>query len=252
MKISHIKKVSGAKYKIILVNGEEITTYEDTILGHNLLFKKEIDEELQVQIQKENLYYEVYHKTLKYIMTKLRSKKEILLYLEKYPLEESDKENIINKLNELGFLNDEKYARAFTNDKLNLSNYGPDKIKNELEQNAIDEHVIEKVICEIDPNLILEKLRKLMQKKIKGNQKYSEYYLKQKLITEFINLGYGRDQIIEVFEELYTKNDAIIEKEYQKLYKKLSKKYQGNDLAFHLKQKLFQKGFTKEEIERVV
>lgn len=252
MKISHIKKVSGAKYKIILVNGEEITTFEDTILAHHLLFKKEIDEILKVQIQKENLYYEVYHKTLKYIMRKLRSKKEILLYLEKYPLKESDKECMINKFDEMGLLNDEKYARAFMNDKLNLSNYGPNKVKIELEQNAIDKHVIEKVIYEIDPNLILEKLRKLMQKKIKSNQKYSESYLKQKLTTEFINLGYDRDQIIEIFEELYIKNDVVIEKEYQKLYTKLSKKYQGNNLTFHLKQKLFQKGFTKEEIDHVL
>lgn len=252
MKISHIKKMSGAKYKIILMNGEELVAYEDSILKYNLLYKKEIDAELQLLIQKENLYYEVYHKVVKYIMTKLRSKKEIDVCLEKYPLEEKEKENILEKLKQIGLINDEKYAKAFAMDKLHLGNYGPNKIRSELEQNQIDSVIIEDVMASIDETVVLEKLKKLLSKKIKQNRKYSEYYLKQKMVTEFVNLGFSREQIISLFDELFQKNDAVIEQEYRKLKMKLEKKYQKEQLNYQIRQKLYQKGFMKEEIEEVI
>ena len=252
MKISHIKKMSGAKYKITLINGEELLAYEDSILKYNLLYKKELDDELCLQIQKEGLYYEVYHKVVKYIMTKLRNKKEIYTYLEKYPLEEKDKDTMIEKLAEIGLINDEKYAKAFAMDKLHLGNYGPNKIRAELEQNQIDSNIIEEVMASLDEAVVNEKLKKLLSKKIKQNRKYSEYYLKQKMVTEFVNLGFSREQIITLFDELFEKNDAVIEQEYRKLKMKLEKKYQADELNYQMRQKLYQKGFTKEEIEGVI
>lgn len=249
MKISHIKKMNGPKYKIVLINGDSFIIYEDTILKHNILFKKELDDLLIEQIKKESFYYEVYHKVLKYIMIKLRSKKEIRVYLEKYPLDEQDKNQIIEKLEEIGLLNEEKYARAFAVDKLNLGNYGPDKIRSELEQNEIDFNIIEEVLSSLDEEVVYRKLVKLVTKKVKSNHKYSEYYLKQKIITELVNLGFNREQIISVFDEIYKKNDEVIKREYEKLYTKLSKKYEGINLNYQIKQRLYQKGFTKEEID---
>ena len=46
MKIEKIKKLSNGKYKIELDNKEKITTYDEVILEENILYKKEIDNEL--------------------------------------------------------------------------------------------------------------------------------------------------------------------------------------------------------------
>ena len=44
------------------------------------------------------------------------------------------------------------------------------------------------------------------------------------------------------------KDDSdIAKKEYEKLYKKLSSKYEGAELEFKIKQKLYQKGLTYEK-----
>ena len=82
MKIKKIAK-QNTKYKIVLENDEELTIYDDVIIKTNLLYKKEISEELKEQLIKENEYYDVYNKVLKYIKQKLRSKNEIIKYMKK-------------------------------------------------------------------------------------------------------------------------------------------------------------------------
>ena len=44
----------------------------------------------------------------------------------------------------------------------------------------------------------------------------------------------------------FPSDDDIAKKEYDKLYKKLSRKYSGSELELKIKQKLFQKGLRYE------
>jgi len=50
---------------------------------------------------------------------------------------------------------------------------------------------------------------------------------------------------------LYSENTSIIEREAEKIKKKLSKKYEGKELEYQLITKLYQKGFLKEEIDKI-
>jgi regulatory protein len=67
-----------------------------------------------------------------------------------------------------------------------------------------------------------------------------------------INLGYDRDIIIEKIENMDFNSKSDINKEYQKLYKKYSNKYSGYKLDMTIKQKLYQKGYSEEDINKIV
>lgn len=250
MKINKIKKLSGDKYKIELDNGEKITTYEDVLLEENILYKKEIDNELLNKINIKNDYYKIYTKTLKYIMTKIRSEKEINAYLDKQNLEQKDKEKIISKLKNNGMLNDNNFYIAYISDRIRLSNDGPYKIKNELLNHNIDLNKINEELSKYN-DLIYEKLEKLITKKIKTN-KDSEYILKQKLTNYFINLGYEKSMIDEILNSIKIDNSDSLKKEYEKQYKKLSKKYSGEELKYKIKNNLYQKGYKIDEINQII
>ena len=45
---------------------------------------------------------------------------------------------------------------------------------------------------------------------------------------------------------------SIISKEYDKLYKKLSLKFDGNKLNYEIKNKLYQKGYNSSEIDKIL
>ena len=246
MKIDKIKK-SGKKYKIVLEDGTEIKTFDDVIINYNLLYHKEIDDVLLNKILKDNTYYEVYNKVLNLISKKIRSEKEINEFLDKYDV---DKNKIITKLKSINLINDKLFAKAYISDKINLSNEGIDKIKNDLLKHNIDLNVIEEELSKIDANLIDKKIFKLINKKIK-NSKYTGYKLKYKVVNELINLGYDKYKIIEIYDNLDIKNDNLINKEYDKLYRQLSKKYSGKELEYKINTKLYNKGFTSEEINNI-
>lgn len=250
MKITKIKKLSGDKYKIELDNGEKITTYEDVLLEENILYKKEIDNELLNKINIRNDYYKIYTKALKYIMTKIRSEKEINIYLNKQNIEDKDKEKIISKLKNNGMVNDNNFYIAYISDRIRLSNDGPNKIKNELLNHNIDLNKINEELFKYN-DLIYEKLDKLINKKIKTN-KDSEYIMKQKLTNHFINLGYDKEMISEILSNIKVDNSKSLKLEYEKQYNKLSKKYSGDELKYKIKNALYQKGYKIDEINKIM
>ncbi len=251
MKIEKIKKLSNGKYKIQLENKEVITTYDEVILNENILFKKEIDNELLNKINNQNDYYKIYNKTLKYIMTKIRSEKEINIYLDKQNVEKIDKEKIIKKLKDNHMLNDKTYLKAFIADKVRLSSDGKEKIKKQLLEQNIDSKLIDEELEKYDEE-IKEKLEKLINKKIKTYYKYSEYIAKQKIKEYFINLGYKIDEIDEILNKIKIENTDSIKKEYEKQYNKLSKKYKDKELEYKLKNTLYQKGYKIDEINKIM
>lgn len=243
MKIEGIKKNKSGKYTLKLDNNEKIVTYDDVILKNHLLYNKEIDNEILKTLYQDTYYYDIYNKVIKMISTRLRSVKEVEKYLDKNNIEANDKEKIINKLKEVGLLNDKVYAKAFASDKLYLSNYGPGKIYNELVLQDIDSNIIDEVMSNLNIEDIRKKLTKIIAKKIKANSKHSSYMLKQKLINELHNNGFNTDMIIAIYDELASDDNTILEKEYNKIYNKYSKRLEGYDLERKIKEKLYQKGF---------
>ncbi len=250
MKIEKIKK-SGSKYKLTLDNGEVINTYDDVILKNNLLFDKNIDSDLLNKINTDTIYYESYNKAIKMISRRLRSEYEIKKYLDKCMVMESDRDKIIETLKRIGLIDDYRFAKAYTNDKINLSLDGPYKISRSLGEFKVDNSIINEVISSIDENIVLEHLNKVINKKVSSNTKYSEFILKQKLMTYLINLGYDRGMIKSALDNIHLSNDVSI-KEMEKIYKKLSMKYDGDELFYKLKNKLFSKGYKLEEINKFI
>ena len=251
MKINKITKMKDSKYKIE-IDTETIITYDNVILENELLYKKSIDSNLYKKILSDTLFYEVYNKTVKYIMKRLRSEKEIRIYLTKYDISSSDKNKIIDKLKSINLINDKNYLKAYINDQIYLSKNGINKIKNDLLDNNIPIDLIESELSKIDNSIMDERLEKLILKRIKTNKKYSENELRNRILNEVIKLGYSKEKAQIIIENNIVVDSNIIDKEYNKIYSKLSKKYTGSELKNKIKQKLYSKGFSIEEINILI
>lgn len=198
MKIIKYKKGSNGKYKLLLEDGTTIDTYEDVILNNNLLYKKEIDNNLYNVIINDNMYEEAYNKSVSYIEVRLRSINEIKVYLKNKKYSEEVINSTINRLLKNNILNDEVFTRAFINDKLNFTTMGPYKIELELKKHYIDTNIINTYINNIDENILYEKIDKLVTKFIKTNKKHKGFMLKNKIYNNLLNLGYKSSMILEI------------------------------------------------------
>ncbi len=244
MKIIKYKKMSKGRYKVFLDNNKEIILYEDIILKYNLLITKQIDDNIFEKIISDNNEYSVYDLALSYINTKIRCEKEIRNYLERKNIDSTLINETIKKLKNNNFLDEISYIKAFTYDKFNLNNYGLNKIKRELISLNLDRNLIEEYSI-IDKEEELLKLEKLIDKKIKQMKNYAGSVLELKITNYFYEQGYEKNDIKNILKTKNLVTDDLYIKEYDKLKKKYSKKYSGNELERIIKQKLYLKGFRK-------
>ena len=243
MKIIKYKKLSGSNYKVYLDNNETITLNENIIIKYNLLINKEIND--INELIKDNNNYMVYDLALKYINIKMRCESEIKAYLSKKEIDNKLIESTIKKLKEQGFINDKLYTKSYISDKIRINNYGLDKIKSELIKLKINRQIIEEELKNVDREELNQKKEKLIDKKLRTNKSYAGEVLKQKILIDFINKGYYKEDILNILNNKDLSNDELYEKEYKKLYNKYSKKYSGSELEYFVNQKLYQKGIKK-------
>ena len=250
MKVEKIKK-TGSKYKLTLENGEIINTYDEVIIKHKILYKKEIDESLLDKINEDTIYFKNYNKILNLINVRLRSEYEVRKTLIKNEVSSNDIEKMINDLKNINLINDELFAKAYTNDKINLSLDGPYKIKKNLQKHKINNEYIDNAIENIDKDILDAHIDKVISKKIKNNSKYTPYMLRQKIITYLVNLGYSKNSIINRLDNFKIEYQNY-ENQIDKIYNKLKNKYEGDMLILKLKNKLYSKGYSKEDIENYI
>lgn len=241
MKIEKYRKLNNGKYKIFFEKDTDYILYEDVILKHNLLLTKEIDLSTLKEVLKDNEYYEAFNISLNYIIYKMRTKKEIKEYLIKKDIDNNTIIKIIDKLQKEGYLNDILFIKSYIHDKLLLTMDGPYKIKNNLKKLELNEDLIEEELNNVKTQWN-NKLEKYIEKNKKLNKKYSNYYFNKKITNDLIQKGYSK----EMFTNLLTveeDNEEIKKQEYDKIYKKLSKKYSGTQLDYKVKNEMYKKGF---------
>lgn len=244
MKILRYKKLKSDKYQVELDNSNKIELYEDTILKYELLLTKEIEESELENILKYNDKFDAYYLALKYLNVRARSKKEIRNYLKKKDYGNDIISETVSKLESQGYLNDLGFGKSFLTNKLITSSNGPLKIRRDLLQHELSEENINMILEDYTDEMQIEKIEKQINRIIKSNRNKGNAYLRKKLYTELNNEGFKSSLIESKLKELELEDDSdLAKKEYDKLYKKLSKKYSGQELEFRINQKLYQKGF---------
>ena len=249
-KISKIKKKNN-KYTIILSDNSSLSFYSDTLIKYNLLKPRDISDKELEGIINYNDYIESYNTALIYISYKQRTKKEIKDKLCNYSNDVSDK--VIEKLDELGLLDEKRYIEAFINDQINLGNKGPFYIKKELEKLNINSYYIDEFLNNIKDDIWIEKVKKIVYKKINTNRKLPKERLLLKIKNDLILLGYSKNIIDKVLSNVIIEEDnEVIEMAFDKEYKRLSKKYKDKELENKIKYNLYKKGFNLERIEEIL
>lgn len=248
MKIIKYRKGSKGLYKVELEDGRVLSLYEEVILKFELLLKKEVLEEDFEEIEKFNQECDVYYVALNNIKSRFKSVYDVREFLMKkeYPVEMIDM--AIEKLLKQGYLNDRSFTKSYINNQIITTTKGPNKIKKELLGHRVDEVIIDEELVVFDDDSQIEKIEKIANRLYKSNHTRGGSVLKRKISNDLVMAGYDQYLISRVIDKLdFSNNQDIVKKEYDKLYKRLSKKYSGKELEYKIKEKLYQKGLYYED-----
>lgn len=243
MKIEKIIKKKSNIYEIILSDKTSLSFYDETIFKFNLLITEKINKDDLEKINHFNLQVEAYYKALNYIKKKLRTRMELYKKLKELKYDENIIKNVLEKLEKQKYLNDELYIKSYINDQINLTLKGPIKIKREL--NNLGFSNIDPYFENIDKEVWKNKVKKIIDKNIKSNKKYSKNNLIMKIKNNLIQNGYNIDDYSYWITDLKIEDDEeIVKKIIDRAKIKYSKKYSGKELEYKIKQYMYSKGFN--------
>ncbi|MGN1318954.1 MAG: regulatory protein RecX [Lachnospirales bacterium] len=200
MKITDIKEQVKDKNRLSIYIDHKFSfgiTKVDAII-YKLKIGDEISKEKYDKIISENVFIKARDKALKLLGLRARSKKEII-----DKLKADYNEEVINKvlsvLEKYGYIDDEKFAFAFANDKFKQKGWSNKKIIYELKLKGISQDIINKVLEKSDFDTF-SAIKKLLEKRLKGKTKI-DFKEKQKQFNYLASKGYEFEEIKEALED---------------------------------------------------
>lgn len=129
-----------------------------------------------------------------------RAQQEVRDKLYEWGLWPDAVENIICKLIETNFLNEERFANAYAQGKFNQKAWGRGKIKQGLKFKRVPEKLISKALLKIDGDDYLNALTRILEKKAALMTEKDEFKRHYKLKQYAMSRGYESDLIADVLK----------------------------------------------------
>ncbi|MGN0068166.1 MAG: regulatory protein RecX [Prevotella sp.] len=120
---------------------------------------------------------------------------EMARKMERWGLDGQVQTSIMKRLVRERFVDDERYVRAFINDKIAYDRWGSRKIEQALRAKRIDADLVERLLGEVDEQDFVNALRPLVEAKRHQVKAQSDYERKMKLMRFAAGKGFTFDVI---------------------------------------------------------
>lgn len=171
----------------------------ENLMKLQLKVNQELSEEEKNEIVKKGELQKSFDKTLRFVMTRPRSFKEVKDYFKRKEIDSSLHQNILDRLIKLELLNDQKFAKWWVEQRLEFKHKSKKDITFELRQKGVDTNIIKNVLedSEIDE---LKIVKELISKKEYKWKRYEESERKQKITQYLAGKGFSWDVISQVID----------------------------------------------------
>jgi len=111
-------------------------------------------------------------------------------------------EKLIDFLLREKFIDEERYARAFSRGKFRLKKWGKNRIRMELKMRQVPEDLIRKGLLEIDPTEYYDTLLSETEKKWEKTKEPDLYKKRFKVVGYLMQRGFEQDLVQEAIDSL--------------------------------------------------
>ncbi len=134
----------------VFLDGEfAFGVHQDLVVKHGLQVGRSLTLEEQQQIEREDQYARAKQRALDYLAHKPRTEQEVRRKLQRQEVPEFVVEDVVARLYELSYLDDEAYARDYVRNRFASKKYGPVRIRRELIERGIDRDTAEAAVDDL-------------------------------------------------------------------------------------------------------
>ncbi len=120
--------------------------HQDVVVKHGLRVGQTLTPEEQQEVEHDEQYVQAKQRALNYLAHKPRTETEVRRTLRREEIPSPVIEDVIARLYELEYLDDEAYAKDYVRNRFASKKYGPDRIRRELKERGIERHVAEEAV----------------------------------------------------------------------------------------------------------
>jgi regulatory protein len=198
MKITSIKQQEKRKdrYSIFVEGKYSFSLSETALINSQLASGQELSKEQVKEYKQVSADDKLYNQALRYVAMRPRSRWEVEFYLERKKASPTLVSTTLNKLSEIGLIDDTKVAKAYVNDRHLLRPTSRRKIIAELRKKRIASEVIEEAVGnegEYEQAALLAIIEtKRRQTKYQDDLKLMQYLARQGFNYDDIKSAMGR------------------------------------------------------------
>ena len=145
---------------------------------------------------------QAFEKISHYCAYQERSHREVRNKLYTYGLFKNEVEDLLTRLITDGFLNEERFAKAFAGGKFRIKHWGRNKIVHELEAHALTPKCIQKGLQEIDNAQYELTLKELLRKKWTQSSETNQFKKRDKAARHAIGKGFEPELVWRIVKEI--------------------------------------------------
>lgn len=203
-----VQKKNKRRYSIYLDDVFAFGVHEDVLIEYNLVKGMILDKEFIENVLKFEELKKASNYALKYISYRPRSEKEVIDKMTQNGYENELIEYAINEMKRFGYLDDKQFALMFTRDKINIKQFGKQRLIAELYKKGINRNIIDEVIDKlIEPDEEFERALAFAKKKLRMYRNDEYIAKKRKLSNTLAGRGFNYDIISKVINEVLNKKD---------------------------------------------
>lgn len=130
-----------------------------------------------------------------------RNVAEVERKLRKWGVDDDDIDSIIDRLKSDDFLNEERYCKAYINDRFRLNHWGKVKIRYELGKRDVDRQYIDAALANIDDDEYIEVLKEVVEAKRRTIKDTDTYSASAKILRYALTRGFESDIVSKVIKD---------------------------------------------------
>lgn len=196
----HITNIKPRRHRMsaLFLDGNPTLIDTETLLFSGLRPGDQIDEEELASLKQQSDCNRAYEKALYLLEYRAHSRGELMRKLRAvFPAPVC--EEAVAKIEQLGLIDDETFAREFAAELAEKKSFAPRRIRLELEKRGIDRELIDEVLSEREDNPV-EDIAAVIRKKympIPENQKELS-----RIYAALARMGYGYGDIKSAIEQI--------------------------------------------------
>lgn len=136
-----------------------------------------------------------------------KSSGDAMRLMRTWGVPEGERQGVLQKLIDQRFIDDRRYAEAYTREKSSLAGWGRKKIALQLRAKGVVREIVDEVLASLDSDEQAERLVDKLQRKLRSTKAASEYELRGKLLRYALSLGYDYDMALDAIGRVVSDSD---------------------------------------------